>query len=113
MIHHEIEYYIAKVNRIFNCDIMAENRKGNNVLGRIALSSFFRNNLKMTFQSIADETYKTHATIMHHCREHESLFKYNKDYKNKYNELTQNEIIPLILCKPCNFNIKIRKFETL
>jgi len=103
---HEIDLYINKVNKVFECDVMQENRKGDNVLGRIALGNFMRNSLKMTFQSVADELLKNHATIIHYCKQHQNYFQYDKNYREKYNEFTKDERPTLKICNEISFYIQ-------
>jgi chromosomal replication initiation ATPase DnaA len=103
---HEIYLYISKANKVFDCDIMQDNRKGNNVIGRIAIGNFMRKNLKMTFQKVADEMYKNHATIIHYCKQHANLMDYNKEYRQKYNDFVKENKPSLIFCNQSLFKIQ-------
>lgn len=81
------ELIIREINAIFKCDILAENRLQNNVDGRIAFSQYMRINSDLSLQKIGDKINKNHATIIHHLKSHKQLFRYNKEYREKYKQI--------------------------
>jgi len=80
---------IQEINKIFNADLMAKSRKQNNVFARIAYSKTQRNQGR-TLQSIGEEIGKGHDTIIYYCIQHEQLYKFDQDYKIRFNQLTNN-----------------------
>jgi chromosomal replication initiation ATPase DnaA len=86
-----IQKYISEVNRVFKCDVLAENKKRINVTGRFALSYFLRYDKKMTLQSVGDCINKSHDNVIHYLKQHECLFKYDRKYKEMYLEFTKSK----------------------
>jgi len=77
---------IQETNKIFNADVMAKSRKQNHVFARIAYSKTQRNQGR-TLQSIGEEIGKGHDIIIYYCIQHEQLYKFDPDYKQKYDLL--------------------------
>lgn len=77
---------IQETNQIFKADVMAKNRLQHNVFSRIAYANFMYKKGK-TLQSIGKEIKKHHASIIYYCKQHEQLYKYDQDYKLKYDQL--------------------------
>ena len=77
---------ITEINKIFGADILAKNRKQDNVFARIAYANIMRNSGK-SFQQIGKEINKGHATIMYYCEQHEQLYSFDLIYKHKYNSI--------------------------
>jgi len=103
------EIIIEKVNKIFECDSMSNTRKREVVYGRIAASNYLRMRYKYTFQKIADIYGKTHATIIHYLKQHEALYKYDKEYKEKYNQVTGYNHNERWLCNWCEYPLITKK----
>lgn len=85
---------INEINKVFEADILAKNRKQDNVFARIAYANIMRNSGK-SFQQIGKEINKGHATIMYYCEQHDQLYRFNFDYKYRY-DLIQIGVIEVI-----------------
>lgn len=83
------EIIIKEVNRIFECDLMADNRKPNNINGRIAISSFIRSFSNLTTSEIGHILNKDHASICYYSKKHILYYRYDKDYRKKYDKLKE------------------------
>lgn len=103
------EIIIPEINKIFQCDIMASNRKQNNVDGRIAFSQFMRINSDLSLQKIGNEINKDHSTIIHHLKTHIQLMRFNKEYREKYKQIGLYSGFKRWLCIECEF--KIRSYD--
>jgi len=104
-----IEIIISEINAIFNCDILAENRKRNNVDGRIAFCNYMRKNTNRTFQDIGNELGKSHSNIIHAIKTHDKLIKFNRKYREMYRQIGIDSSLKRWLCYECKFEIKIVK----
>lgn len=94
------EIIIKEVNLKFNCDILSTSRLQKNVFGRIAFAKYSRIiNPNISTTKIGSHIGKDHATILHYFKQHESLYKYDKDYRNNFNSLTLNNGQKRWLCK--------------
>jgi len=105
-----IETSITKVNKIFGCDVFSPTRERNNVDGRMALIIFFRRDFKYSLEKIGKIFGKNHATIIHHLKRHDDYMKFNKEYRDKFLELSDYKTKKRWLCIECNF--KIRTYDT-
>lgn len=105
------EIIVEKVNRIFDCNSMSNTRKQEVVYSRIAASNYLRFRYKFTFQKIADLYGKTHATIIYYLKQHESLYKYDKIYKEKYDQVTGYNYKQRWLCNWCEYPLTIKKYN--
>lgn len=104
-----IELIISEINKIFNCDILAENRLQKNVDGRIAFSNYLRTHTKLSYQKIGNILGKGHATIIHAIKTHEKLIKFNRAYREMYRQIGVDSSLKRWLCYECKFEIKIVK----
>ena len=80
---------IKETNKIFNADILSRSRKQHHVFSRIAYSKIMRNYGK-TLENIADEIGRNHASIIYYCKQHEQLYKFDQDYKLKFDQLYES-----------------------
>jgi chromosomal replication initiation ATPase DnaA len=97
------EILIKEANKIFKCDLLASSQVRNNVDGRVAVSYYLRIHSKTTFQKIGDLLKKDHGTIMHYMKLHDNLYRYNSEYKNKYDKLTVTHKYSKLFCNTCVF----------
>lgn len=95
------ERLIREANNVFGCNLLLVSRKRNNVDGRVAVSYYLRIYYKMTFQKIGALFGKEHGIIMHYVRLHKTLYKYNMEYRTKYNQMTMTHNYSRLLCNPC------------
>lgn len=95
----------TQINRELNCDIFANNRLRINVYGRMMYSFYLYNQRKYTLEKIGKILSKGHATIIHYLKEHETLCRYDKEYRNHFLSLGAIKI-DRYLCKECKFEIK-------
>jgi len=95
------ELIINQVNRVFKCDALSNNRYRENVNGRIAISYYLRMHEKMTLMGIARILKKDHASVIHYLKQHQSLFKYDKEYKTLYSQIIVNDKPKQWLCNEC------------
>lgn len=100
MKHHVIK----EVNRIFNCDIFAKDRKMINVYGRIAFSVYMRKYSKLTLQEIGNILNKPHNLVFRYVSMHEGLIQNNEDYEEMYSELLK--VHPMNICNENEFSIE-------
>lgn len=82
-----------RVNEIFNCDVNSISRVRENVNGRIALAYFLRIKKGMSNQRTGDILNKSHPTIVHYCKLHTNLYKYDKKYKSQYDSFLDFDFI--------------------
>lgn len=99
------EIIIKDANKIFECDLTANNRKQETIDGRAAVCNYLRNTYGMRFQKIADLFNKTSATIMHAVTLHNNLYKHNTDYRKKYDMLIATHQYSKLFCNPCVFQL--------
>lgn len=92
---------IKEANKIFGSDILSGSRKRVHTDGRTAVSNYFRNNLGMPYQKIGRILKRKHCSIISSVRLHESLYKYDHEYKNKYDQLTVIHQYSKIICNTC------------
>jgi len=97
-----------EVNRVFKCDVNHHSRLRTHVYGRIALSNWLRFNTKMTLMAIGEELKKGHDTIIHYLKEHDNLYKYDSDYRLKYDQLKQNSNTTRWLCNWCEYPLNFK-----
>lgn len=100
---------IKEVNRIFNCDIFAKDRKMINVYGRIAFSVYMRKYSKLTLQEIGNILNKPHNLVFRYVNMHDRLIQKNEDYEEMYSELLKAH--PMNICNENRFNIEIIKSD--
>ncbi len=72
--------YAAK-HKVFN------NRERHNVIRKHSFSHIARTNTSVSLQGIARILDKTHATILHACRQHEANYMYDPDYRLVYDDM--------------------------
>lgn len=101
------EIIIKDANEIFGCDLMENNRKRQNVDGRSAVCHYMRNTYGFRFQKIADFFNKSVWSIMHTVKLHEDLYKYNVDYRIKYDKLIEKHNISKLICNTCVYPFNI------
>lgn len=89
---------IQEVNRIFECDILTAGRKQNNVSGRIAIANHFRSTTAFKLADIGRILNKDHATISHYLKIHDIYYKYDSDYRKKYDRLRKPKVIKREFC---------------
>lgn len=99
------ELMIGIVNRVFDCDVNNESRERKFVYSRIALSHYLRHNSKMTLADIGIVIGKIHSTIIHYLKEHDQLYKYDSDYREKYDKLKSLPNTNRWLCNLCVYPI--------
>lgn len=99
------ELVIHHTNRVFKCDVKNESRERKFVYARIALSHYLRHNLKMTLADIGIVIGKIHCTIIHYLKEHDQLYKYDSDYREKYDKLKSLSNTKRWLCNWCVYPI--------
>jgi len=86
----------AEVNGVKN------NRERHNVIHRHAFMVIARNNVNLPLQKIGKIFNRDHATVIHACKNHESNYKYDPDYRIVYDNLAidvedlllENGIVP-------------------
>lgn len=106
------ELVLKQVNRIFNCDILDSRRKQDNVYGRIAFATYLRSIRKITVVEIAEFLKKSHPNVCHYIRTHNDCYKYNTDYRKKYNILVNIKPHKRKICRRTVFEFrKIRNFK--
>ncbi len=98
---------ITEANKIFKGDILKGNGKRVNVDGRVAVSNYMRINLKMKFHRIGEILNKDHSLIVYYVKSHNDLYKYNSDYKVKYDLLTVVHRYANLYCNPCVYPLKL------
>lgn len=75
---------------------VSNNRERPNVIRKHSFSHIARTNTSVSLQGIARILDKTHATILHACRQHESNYMYDPDYRLVYDDMF-NEIEEFLL----------------
>ncbi len=100
---------IPEINKIFKCDILADNKQRKNVDGRIAFSNYMRTKYKTSFHKIGNMIGKGHATVMHHIEMHNNLMEYDLEYRERYKRIGVYSIVKRWLCIECEFKIKTYK----
>ncbi len=66
---------------------ISNNRERHNVIRKHSFSHIARTNTSVSLQGIARILDKTHATILHACRQHESNYMYDPDYRLVYDDM--------------------------
>lgn len=66
---------------------VSNNRERHNVIRKHSFSHIARTNTSVSLQGIARILDKTHATILHACRQHESNYMYDPDYRLVYDDM--------------------------
>lgn len=102
------EIIIKEINRVFKCNLLSTNRKRNNVNGRFAVSHYLRTHEKMTLVSIGNSINKDHASILHYLKQHNDLYKYDRNYKYLYDQIIIAEKPEKWLCNECIYPLKIK-----
>jgi len=93
-------------------DLMANNRFRQNVYARHAAANYLNKTVDLSLQYCGTVLNKYHATIIHSVREHESLYKYDKEYRFKYQtfmQLMSGNKNKRWLCVETPFNLQIIK----
>lgn len=103
------QHVIKEVNRIFNCDIFAKDRKMINVHGRIAFSVYMRKYSKLTLQEIGNILNKSHNLVFRYVNMHDGLMQNNEYYEEMYSELLK--LHPMNICNENNFRIQVLKSD--
>jgi len=81
----EIKKIKQFINETFDSDIMADNRKLNNVFGRMAFVNLILSVSKHTsLEKIGSFLNRDHATIVYYQKTHESEIVNNAYYREKY-----------------------------
>lgn len=75
---------------------VVNNRERPNVVKKHAFAHIARTNTSVSLNGIAGILEKTHATILHACRQHESNYTYDPDYRLVYDDMF-NEIEEFLL----------------
>lgn len=102
------ERLIKLINESFNCDVMSENRKQNNVFGRHALSFYLVKELKYTLQEAGVVVQRNHANVINSIKKHEEAYRWMRAYKRSYDGfLNKVNLSPnTVFCQQVKFNIK-------
>ena len=82
-----IQNLLLEASRVFQIDIHLNSRKEQYILARAVCYSILRDCLNMTYQEIAKDFYKNHATVIHAYNELPYMIKYNKSLAEKKVEL--------------------------
>lgn len=101
-----LEILLKDTNEAFNADVHAKNRLHKNCFARYAFMYILRTKYKFTFQKISDYLQMNHASILHGCKQHEILFKYDNNYKINYNKITKSKKESRWLCVETKFELK-------
>lgn len=101
------EIMIPQVNRVFSCDVKKKSRLRTHVFGRIAISNYLRYNSKMTLMEIGNLIEKDHVMIIYYLKTHIQLYKYDLDYRLKYDRLKEPIINKRWICNQCTYPFKI------
>ncbi|MES2864104.1 MAG: hypothetical protein V4666_08300 [Bacteroidota bacterium] len=99
------EILIREVNDIFSCDVSIETRERKNVDGRVAISYFLRQNSKNSFAKIGGLFNKHYATVMHYVKSHDNLYKFNTNYKTKYDQMSTR--YKSLMCRTCVYPLNL------
>lgn len=66
---------------------VVNNRERPNVVKKHAFSHISRTNTSVSLNGIAGILGKTHATILHACRQHDANYSYDPDYRLIYDDM--------------------------
>ena len=92
------EISIKEVNRIFKCNVLEPGRKQTNVNGRIAIANHIRSTKRLKIAEIGKILNKDHATISHYLRIHEYYYKYDVNYRIRYDALSKPKVYHREFC---------------
>lgn len=81
---------IRQVNKFYNTDVQSTDRYLDIVNAKKALCYYMRKTKKCTFQEIANLIGTHHTTVMHHVQKHDNIMRFDKQYRNKYNEFLES-----------------------
>lgn len=104
------ELLIREIDFKFNCDILSKSRVRKNAFGRIAFGAVMRKKTMLSLDAIGKIINKDHATVLYYTKEHENLYKWDSDYKEKFDSLMMPIKSKRYLCKENQFKIK-RHYE--
>lgn len=93
-------------------DILRKTRKREYVYARHAMAYYLHRVMRLSQHASARVIEKDHATIIHSCRTHEDLMKFDKGYQEMYNAfIGQMKQFPTKrwLCKECVFPSNVKK----
>jgi len=93
-------------------DLTVKSRLRQNVYARHAAANFLNKTIDLTLTYCGEVLNKDHATIIHSVREHENLYKYDKEYRFKYQtfmQLMRENKNKRWLCVETPFNLQIIK----
>lgn len=98
---------IKEANKIFGSDILNGGPKRIHTDGRVAVSNYLRHNLKMTLFKIGDILDRKHCSIIHYIKLHDNLYRYDLEYKEKYDRLTLVNRRSKLICNPCIYPLNL------
>ena len=81
---NELEIICNIVNDFFQVDIRCGRRKREIADKRIIYSKIAKEKTAYSFTKIGEEINKDHSTIMHHLKQFDSLYEYDKYFKRDY-----------------------------
>ena len=90
-----------EVNRIFECDIKLKSRLRVNVFGRMAFCNYLKENVVITITDMARYLKMNHATVIYYLKEHKQLYKYDADYRKRYDRLKTPTVEKTGFCNLC------------
>jgi hypothetical protein len=85
---NQCDTLIKIVNATFNCSVLSESRKRENINGRMAFATVMRSK-GYTLQRIGDAINKDHATILHYEKNMKHFLKSDNSLREKYNLVEQ------------------------
>lgn len=100
------EFIINKVNRIFNCDVLAKSRKKANVNGRVAFTAYLKKYTELNCGEIGKIFNKKHCMIYRYLENHEYFYKYDKEYRKMFDELEFRQLNPITICNQSVFTFR-------
>lgn len=77
---------IQEINKVFNANVLSRSRQQHHVFSRIAYSKIMRNKGN-TLELISGKISRNHSTVIYYLRQHEQLYRFDQDYKLKFDQL--------------------------
>ena len=93
-----LEVIRVAVETITNCDVVIRTRQKEYVQARSIFYKFARDN-KQTLKAIGNFLQRDHATVMHSLKNFEHEFKYDPDFRARYNSV--KDIVGNLDVKEC------------